>query len=348
MSLSSAGSAVRCPLPAVGSLSPRLFALVSVEELFERRYRIEHLANSPPGTIEQYRTQLAHLDRWRKATAENGEASGPLTVRHLTRDAILACRAWLLQTPDPKTEKPRTVATANKFCRHVAAIWRFAIEEGLVQEEARPIKRLKEPKRKPRAWRVSDLGAMLSVAARRAGLICGLRASSWWRAFYLVMYDTGLRVSTQMDLRWDHFNPRDGVLRIPAELVKDDEELVHELSPQTLSALLALRGSGAAEIFPWASDRDRKWRTLRKRHRANLREASLPWQGRRDGGFHKIRSTTASYLKRSGGNPTEHLGHSTEQVTRVYLDKRICRPRRQVDLLPRPQLAEPDPQMRLF
>lgn len=327
-------------VPADAPPGPRLFPLVSLYELFEQVYRPERLAASPPGTIIQYRVQLGHLQRY-WSTAEPGP-HGPMITKHLTREAIVACRAWLIQ-------QGRSVATANKFARHVAALWRFAIEEGLIDEPVRPIRRLKEPKRKARAWKLSEVSRILAALPGPGERICGLRASSWWKAFLLVMYDTGLRISTMMDLRWEYFyySAREGLLRIPAEIVKDDEDLVHELSAQSLAALLAIRGSGSASIFPWSCDRDRSWRALRNRHRKILQAAGLPWKSRRDGGFHKYRATTASYLKRGGGDSTEHLGHSTPAVTALYLDRTICRPR-QVDLLPRPKLADPDPQMRLF
>lgn len=328
------------PAPA----APRLLSVVfpkplPLEELFERRYRPQRLPGSPASTVEQYLVQLRHLDRYRR---QAGDGNGPLTIRHLSRESILGCRAWLIQS------RGSSVATANKAARHLASIWRFVIDEGLIDEAPRTIRRIKEPVRRPRAWHLADLSKILDAAAGLDGLICAVKASVWWQAFVLTLYDTGFRVSTMMALVWRHFDAQNGALRVPAELVKDDEELVRELSHQTLSALLAMPSSEVDKMFPWPFDPDRKWRVLRKYHRRILQAAGLPWRDRQHGGFHIYRRTTASYLKRHGGNPTEHLGHSAPSVTEVYLDRTICRRRREVDRLPRPKTADPAGQLRLF
>jgi integrase len=319
-----------------GPALPALRAPLSAYEFFETVYRLEHLAASPETTLIQYRIALRHLDRYRPPD----QRSRPLAVDDFTREAVLHCRAGLLADK-------RTKATANKVVRHLMAVWRCAHEEGYAAEEPRTIKKIKEEKRAARAWTVDEMGRILLVASGMTGQVCGIRASVWWTAFFLVLYDTGLRISSVMDLRWEHFDDRGMEFRVPAEIVKDDEELVLALSAQTLSAIRALGGTGAIEIFPWPYDRDHCWRTLRDHMRRIQSEAGLKWRAR-EGGFHQYRRTTASYLNREGGDATEHLGHSTREVTKVYLDKRICHRRRQVDLLPRPKLAEPDPQLRLF
>lgn len=325
-------------LPPSPFETPSAFPQTALD-FFEQTYRLERLAASPPTTLEQYRIALNHLARFRSPASQGA----PLLVEDFSRQALLECRAGLLAAGDSK-------ATANKYCRHQMAVWRCAHELGFCSEPPSTIKKLKEEKRSPRAWTIDELGLILDCAGRAEGQICGLRACSWWTAIFLTLYDTGLRISTVMALRWAHFDARRGELCVPAGIVKDQEELVLALSVQTLAALAALRGSGAAEIFPWPFDRDHHWRVLRKHQRKILAEAGLTWK-KREGGFHQYRRTTASYLRREGGDPTEHLGHSTPAVTRCYLDKRICKPRRQVDFLPRPKLAETadaDRQLTLF
>lgn len=94
------------------------------------------------------------------------------------------------------------MATANKILRHLRPLWHLAIEERLLQEAPRRIARLKEPRRAPKAWKVHEVGMILEVVRVQVGLICDIRASRWWAALVLVLYDTGLRISPVMDLRW--------------------------------------------------------------------------------------------------------------------------------------------------
>ena len=79
-------------------------------------------------------------------------------------------------------------------------------------------------------------------------------------------------------------------------------------------------------------------KTLIRHYRDILRRAGLPSDAKDL--FHKIRKTTASYIKAAGGNPTDRLGHSSDQVTKAYLDPRIAQPPRAVNLLPRPIEAD--------
>ena len=52
--------------------------------------------------------------------------------------------------------------------------------------------------------------------------------------------------------------------------------------------------------------------------------------------FHRIRKSTASYLRLNGGDATARLGHSTAAVTARYFDPRILGECRQARFMPRP------------
>ena len=63
-----------------------------------------------------------------------------------------------------------------------------------------------------------------------------------------------------------------------------------------------------------------------------LRQCGLPTDRKHK--FHCMRRSHASYLKRSGGDATDSLGDSSEEITRVrYFDRRITQRRQHVDYL---------------
>ncbi len=278
------------------------------------------LAGRPASTIDAYQNALTNLAKF---------AGREVLSEELNDDLGAGCMAWLL-------ERGRSPATANKVRAHLTAVWRLAKRRDLIGRSPQ-VERLREPKRQPKAWRAADLGKILASAAREQGEIAGVRAADWWMALFLVLYDTGLRISATMALEWAWL---DGdMLDVCAEVQKQNADQSLDLSADALAALDAIRRPTRRHIFPWPWDRGGpQWATLNRRLRRILTRAGLPTT-RRDL-FHKLRRSNASYLKAAGGDPTSQLGHSTERVTRAYLDPRICRPRRQVDLLPRPKVPK--------
>lgn len=304
---------------------------LTLREFFQQTYAPLKLTASSEPTRDQYRVALNHLHR---------SAGRDVGVSELTDDLVAECMAGLIKLG-------RSPAMVNKTRIHLLAIWRYAKRRGLIAELP-DVDRVREPKRVPKAWTINQIAAILHSARQEAGLICEIAASHWWQALLSVLYDTGLRISATMVLQWDGFDEHGRTLLVPAETQKQNADQLPALSDDSIDALLAIRGPRPL-IFPWPYDRGGpQWPTLCCHLRRILARAGLPTT--RKDLFHKFRKTHASYIKRAGGDPTEQLGHSSQQVTAAYLDPQICRRRRQVDLLPRPKVFhhDTDPQMRLF
>lgn len=288
----------------------------SLRDFYQRTYLPLRLTGSSARTREEYVTALNHLERF---------GGGPVPLGRLDDDLVAGCAAWLVSNG-------RAAATANKTQRHLTAIWRLAHARGLVPRPPMTTS-LKEPKRIPRAWLTEDMEKLFAAASRAPGTVCGLSASGWWTALLTTLYYTGLRITATMQLRWEHVDESHSLLLVPAELQKQLADQLFELTPDCLAALQANRGT-APWLFPWPYDRHTpQWSALNRRFRVLLKSAGLPC-GRRDL-FHKIRRTTASYIKAGGGNAQEYLGHSSASVTARYLDPRIVRTVLRADLLPR-------------
>jgi len=303
---------------------------MTLRQFFRRRYAPVRLAAGSPGTIQQYEVALNHLEHFRGHDPTLGE---------LDAELVAGCLAALVG-------RGRSPATVNKIRAHVLAVWRYAIRRGLI---TRPpdVDRFREPKRVPEAWTIDQFSAILQAASKTPGRIDGVPASVWWPALLLVLYETGLRITPIMRLGRAQFDATAGTLFVPAELQKQKADQLLYLSHDVAAAVAEVLEAHSREwILPWPWDRSGpQWAALNRHYRRILRRAGLP-TGRRDL-FHRVRRTTASYIEAAGGNAQYQLGHSSRAVTEAYLDPRICRTTRQVDLLPRPDPA-PVQQRMLF
>jgi integrase len=303
---------------------------LSIREFFRSQYEVLKLAAATPGTIENYITALNHLRDFRGGR-------DPL-LQELDEEMVAAAMGKLLKDG-------RSPATANSFRRHIMAIWRYAKKRGFVADipEVLPFK---QPKRLPRAKLIAEIGRILQAAAREPGTIGEIPARWWWTALVLVIYDTGLRISAVMAMRWENYDAVAGTVLAPWYTQKQDADQLLPLSPQSVEALEHVRG-GDPLLFPWPYDHwGRQWPTLNRHFRLILQRAGLP--STRKDLFHALRRSTASYIKAGGGDATWQLGHSSQQTTKVYLDPRIVKPPRQVDLLPRPDAGKDFRQRYLF
>jgi len=296
---------------------------LTVREFYHQCYKPLRLAGAAETTREAYLLALKHL--------ADHVGRDPF-IRELGDEMVAGCLAKMVTAG-------RSPATANKTRAHLLAIWRFARRRGLI-DTLPEVDRLREPKRIPKAWTEAEVTRILQAAAKETGEVCAIPSRQWWVALLLLLYDTGLRISAAMHLRWRDLDEENGIIFVPAEVQKQNADQVPFLSEDMLPVLRMIRREHAM-MFPWPFDRGcRQWPTLTRHLRRILKRAGLP-SDRKDL-FHKFRKTTASYIKLGGGDPTEQLGHSSPAVTRAYLDPRIVGQRRMVDLLPRPELPAMD------
>jgi hypothetical protein len=268
-----------------------------------RRDRIDVAA----GTIHQYSVAVSQWARFR----------GHATIDATAADDAREFLRWL--------SVRRSARTVNNKRAALLRLWRWGFDERLIDIEPPRIRKLKEAKRKPTAWRVEEVARLL-LACDAAPLV-----RDWtplhWRALVLTIYDTSTRIGALLDC--PRASLRGDVLTIPGELQKQCRDTAHRLHPQTLGPLLMLPAREL--LFAWPVDRREIWPAFG----AILRAAGLP-DGRRDK-FHRIRRTSYSYVVKALGiaAATEHAGHATD-LSAIYLDRSILDLPDAVDVLPRP------------
>jgi integrase len=299
----------------------------SLLDWIERTYAPEHVGIDRK-TIGQYLTTARLL---------NQSAGRVVRVDELSRRLAVDFQQFLLT-------HGRSLPTIASKRRNLFVLWRYAHSLGAVAEKVPVLSPIKLPKRKPKAWQLAQMEALIqscyATPSRRAW------EARHWVALVMVIYDTGLRISACLELATTQLCLSRGVLRVEAEQQKDDEEMVIGLHPQTVACLHAALESPRDLIFPWPFSKREIW----PQYRVIVDRAGLP-SSRRDL-FHKIRRTSASWLESvRPGAATSHLGHGDRKTTEAYLDPEItgtCV--NAAELLPRFNVAVPkaSPQLRLF
>jgi integrase len=344
---------VRCPLPPPPhkpACDPELSAPSrrwTLREFFERYYVPEKLhGHDCPKSASARKSHRQALDRLRAFCGADPQ------LDWVTRPGLKRFRRWL-------GEHCRAASTANRHLRCIVALLREALDEsqGVKRSKrlCRPfgkIRLLPEAPKPPRSWRLDELGKMLGAAQGVPGYIGDVAACRWWRALVLVLYDTGLRISAAMALRWsDRKEDSQGVFFVArSETQKTGKEQRLGINAQTVEALAAI-GSARELVFFWPWDPSdeyghRNWCTLRARFlREILGPAGIDPADRQI--MHAFRKATATQVKKAGGNATEQLDHSSAAITDRYIDAEELGASRQCDILPRPE-EPPGQQLELF
>jgi integrase len=176
----------------------------------------------------------------------------------------------------------------------------------------------------------------------------GIDPPVWWRATWILAYNTALRVEELLACRWDWMeSDKHGTwLRLPKEAAKTGVERMVYLNSKALESLEVLRRCGGETWLNWPYthswlDRLR----MRIYEHAELRRCM-----RLKIGWHGLRKACATALTALAGADIAamHLGHSLKGVTaKHYLHRSaVCN---HVEALPQPRILEAeDRQLRLF
>lgn len=288
-----------------------------LDRLFELDYVPLRLASSPLTTIDRYRSTLAALREFAGVDPHFGL---------LTDDTAERFLAWLGASGD------RNNVTINLHRRNLLTLWRFAWRKRKVTELPRDVAKRPELHRQPTAWSLEEMSRLVAAGRGETERIAGVPMRCWWPAFLLTMYVTGVRVSALLRIRRSDYDERTGWLRVVAEHQKDKAEQRFRLTPDAMSAVVDLLPYSTDLLFPFPF---KSRHQLQDRLTLLLKAAGLP-AGRRDK-FHRIRRTTGTYIADAAGEEAarQHLGHSSLQVTRRYLDDQKIRRTRGEDVLPR-------------
>jgi len=244
--------------------------------------------------------------------------------------ATVPLRQWLAARAEV-----RAAATVNTEAKHLEALWRCAVAEGLVPGPAAKLPRMACELQEPEAWTAEEFSRLVQVAAAQPGLVARVPAAAWWCSLLLVLYDTGERISAVLQVRMaDCALDRGGLL---VRRRKTHRARWYALAEDTLRWLrLAAGERELAWPVPWT----RNW--LDERLRRLCCDAGLACGRRRGGLWHKIRRTSGSLVEAAGGDGSAHLGNSRAIFERHYRDPRLCGTST-VSLLPRPTIPDRPP-----
>ena len=220
----------------------------------------------------------------------------------------------------------RSVYTVNERVGRIKALWRWACKQGM-KGKWPTVDKLPEPEPIKPTHTIEQLRQLLDHIESLTGKICEVSASSYWRAFHLICWDTAERSGTILQLEWIYIQ-EDGSLEIPASCTKDRKNHYFPLSTETLAALADIKAPKRELIFPWSSG------CFWTHYRALIEGAGLPYIKYKSGP-HKIRRTVANIVRNEGGDASEMLNHTNSAVTRKFYLAALSREKHPNQKLPR-------------
>lgn len=258
-------------------------------------------------------------------------------TRRNYRYAIAALRDCLHRepTPDDLTEenvlgtmvmlrdvRGLEARTVNGYRSRLCSLWTWCAKKRIANEFP-TVGTFKEKKRIPKAWTREQIDALFAACDRQRGSFDGIPCSLWWTSLHMALWDSSERIGAMLDLEWQHVDFERGLLAVPAEIRKGDDERVYTLHPDTLAALReqkAVAGSNQ-KVWPWPYCESHLWNI----YRALRADAGLPPDNQGKSGFHRMRRSVASHLIAAGADATAALGHSSAALTRKsYIDPSIA------------------------
>ena len=308
------------PLRLVVPDSPEL--LTFLNKVYAREN--SNVAGGSKATLTDYRIQVGTLqkffDRECQASSEPGR---PLRIADVTDPLVAGCMAWMI-------ERGLASRTCNKLRRTIRAIQAFAIEEKEHFGKVLRVKKLKESKTKPRAWRPEQIGSILSAARQMPPTKRGTWDGRDDYALILFLLNTGTRITATMLTPKSGLDLQSGEITVPAAVQKHDSDEIFDLVPATIEALKGMHPSPDGRLFghwPYDDSVNGKWRSLTNRLREILVRsglfASVEEIPKRVNGFHKFRKCFATFMRLKHGKEksTEACGHSGGTVTQAYWDE---------------------------
>lgn len=209
-------------------------------------YEAARLIHARPHTRRKYRYALGRFDRF---------LGRPGRVADLTDENLVRFRAAMIGEGLAR-------ATANSYCSHLVALWNFAFRQALTRKGP-TVRDLPEVQREPVALTVEQIAALIAATAELDYSIAGIAASLWWRALFLVLYDTGWRVSAARSLQWGDVRESDETILVRGEYQKTLKDSRKRIAADTMAAIIAIREPRRRLVFPWDRDRCYFWALAR-------------------------------------------------------------------------------------
>lgn len=275
-------------------------------------------------TLADYRIQVRTLQKFFDLQRESkGEPSRSLLVSDVTDSLVAGCMAWMI-------ERGLAAKTCNKLRRTIRAIHAFAINEKGYGGRLLRVKKLKEPKVMPRAWRPDQIGSILAAAAAMPPAKRGSWDGRDDLALVLFILNTGTRITAAMLTPKNCLDLDAAEVTVPASVQKHKSDEIYDLLPLTVDSLRKMNASQNGRLFGhWEYDDEDngKWRSLTNRLKKILVRAGLFATAaeipKRVNAFHKFRKCFATFMRMKHGKEksTEACGHSGGDVTKAYWDE---------------------------
>ena len=299
---------------------------LALSAFLDRVYARENpnIVGGRKATLTDYQIQVRTLQKFfDKERLADDKPSRALLISDVTDSLVAGCMAWMI-------ERGLAAKTCNKLRRTIRAIHAFAINEKGYDGRPLRVKKLKEPKLKPRAWTPEQITKILAAAMNMPPAKRGDWDGRDDLALVLFILNTGTRITATM------LTPRSGLnldaaeVTVPASVQKHNADEVFDLLPLTVQALRDMHRSSDGRIFGhWAYDdpENGKWRSLTNRLKKILVMAGL-FQDveeipKRVNAWHKFRKCFATFMRLKHGKEksTEACGHSGGSVTEAYWDE---------------------------
>jgi integrase len=286
--------------------------------VYARQYERIKIRSRRPNTKRLYRITLAKFDEFLGRDAR---------LSDLNDDTVSAFASWRLENGASKR-------TVNRDLCNILAIWRWLIGRHRRIHSAPNVEMEIVPTRTPKALLPVELGRVVAAIDAETLSIGRVSAPVFWKALFLLFWDTAERIGGVIRLTWDRVDLDGGFVRFAGEDRKGGiEDNTLPIAPDTVAALqsLKLASDGRSPlVFYWPYHPTYIYRRLAR----IMQRAGLPDD--RMHKFHVFRKSVASHYEAAGGNATALLKHSARKVTLAYIDPRVCRTPSAVDLLFRP------------
>lgn len=260
--------------------------------LFVGDYRLERDVGDK--TVAYLRVTVRRFSEWLKRAA---------TLDDLEDDAV---NRWLASLLDDGLARPSVKGHRG----NLLSLWRCAFERDLVKLPPRRVRKIKCPRTLPEAWKLEQLQQLLAAAEKMPGCFrfVPLAWSSYLRAIILTAWDSGLRLSDLLTLRFDQIGS-DGALVVTQS--KTGGPILRRLRPETMAAIAATEHARRELVFGFVQGRQVMQVFGRLTKLAGL-----------SGGTKKIRKSGASHVPREDAK--EYLGHLSDYLAgRHYIDPRM-------------------------
>ena len=303
---------------------------MNLRELLVERYAVLH--NLKPKSVILFGNSL---DRFRDFLGREPELSDleDLTVSRFLRWRAVTPHRGLVCAP----------ATVRKDMAHLVSLWNHAckkrIEVNGKQLEFPDLPRniVRVPQKPPKGFTVAEVSALIRHAAGRRGNVGPVPANWMFQTMIFAAWLTGERLGGLLGLRWDNVDLEGCLITFLGGTRKGGiQTITRAITPQLAEMMRKHRRAANELVWPW------------NEHRApNAIFCSMKLLCYRADvtprGFHAIRKASCSYVKRGGGDATEHAAHSNQKTTKDhYLDPSITGQQSAIDFLPPLDLGDED------